>query len=309
MFNKIIAVLLLLFTLTAHAQKPIKIVIPFGVGGLVDNSNRRLHEALTVELGRPIQIDPRPGVAGYIGLKHMATVKNDEVLITIIDAMALANVILLHDDIRYEDFTYIGQLGTTTSLALAVKKGSSLKNIDAWRTQGRSINVGINGIAGAHHYYSWLLESQTRIPVTYIPYKGVNEMLNNLIGGHIDAGWSNLPALEPHAQAGRIDIVAVSHPQRAETSLDVPTFGELGIKTPSNAKWLVISNDTTDLNIVRQVEQALVKLVNDPQFVQIMRTTGIIVEPKNVKNAGESMSASLKQQSKFIEYIKTKDNK
>ena len=309
MFNKIIAVLLLLFTLTAQAQKPIKIVIPFGVGGLVDNSNRRLQEALTVELGRPIQIDPRPGAAGYIGLKHMASVKNDEVVITVIDAMALANVILLHDDIRYEDFKYVGQIGTTTSLALAVKKGSSLKNIDAWRIQGRSINVGINGIAGAHHYYSWLFESQTRIPVTYIPYKGVNEMLNNLIGGHLDAGWANLPALEAHAQAGKIDIVAVAHPQRSETMLDVPTFGELGIKTPGNAKWLVISNDTTDLNIVRQVEQALVKLVNDPQFVQIMRTTGIIVEPKNVKNAGESMSASLKQQSKFIEYIKTKDNK
>lgn len=305
MFNKIIAVMLLLFTLTAHAQKPIKIVIPFGVGGLVDNSNRRLHEALTQELGRLIQIDPRPGAAGYIGLKHMATVKNDEVVITVIDAMALSNVILLHDDVALEDFKYIGQLGVTTSVALAVRKGSTLKNIDAWRTQGRSINVGINGFAGAHHYYNWLFESQTRIPMTYIPYKGVNEMLNNLIGGHIDAGWANLLALEAQEQSGKIDIVAVVHPQRADTMPNVPTFGELGIKTPGNAKWLVISNDTTDLVTVKQIEQALVKLVNDPRFVQIMRTTGIIIEPKLVDQAKTSMTASLKQQTKFIEYIKT----
>ena len=297
--------MLLLFTLTAHAQKPIKIVIPFGVGGLVDNSNRRLHEALTQELGRLIQIDPRPGAAGYIGLKHMATVKNDEVVITVIDAMALSNVILLHDDVALEDFKYIGQLGVTTSVALAVRKGSTLKNIDAWRTQGRSINVGINGFAGAHHYYNWLFESQTRIPMTYIPYKGVNEMLNNLIGGHIDAGWANLLALEAQEQSGKIDIVAVVHPQRADTMPNVPTFGELGIKTPGNAKWLVISNDTTDLVTVKQIEQALVKLVNDPRFVQIMRTTGIIIEPKLVDQAKTSMTASLKQQTKFIEYIKT----
>jgi tripartite-type tricarboxylate transporter receptor subunit TctC len=235
----------------------------------------------------------------------MASTKNDEVLITVIDAMALSNVILLHDDVALEDFKYVGQLGVTTSIALAVKKGSPLKNLDAWRTQGRSINVGINGLAGAHHYYTWLLETQTRIPITLVPYKGVNEMLNNLIGGHIDAGWSNWPALEPHVLAGRIDIVVTTHTQRSETVLDIPTFGELGIKTLGNAKWLVISNDTTDLVTVKQVEQSLVKLVNDPQFVQIMRTTGIIIEPKLVDQAKRSMTASLQQQTKFIEYIKT----
>ena len=310
MFNRLIAVLLLLCTLTVNAQpKPIKIVVPFGVGGLVDNANRRLQEALTTELGRSIVVEPRPGAAGYIGLKYMAATKTDEVLITIIDAMAVSNVILLHDDIVYEDFRYIAQLGVTTSVAMAVKKGSPLKNIDAWRTRGRPVNVGINGIAGAHHYYSWLFETQAQVPITYVPYKGVSEMLNNLIGGHIDVGWANLPSLEPHAQSGRIEIVAVVHPQRADTMPDVPTFGELGIKTPLNAKWLVISNNTTDLATLRQVEQALVKLVNDPQFTQIMRTTGIILEPKLVDQARQSMTASLKQQTKFIEYIKTKDIK
>jgi tripartite-type tricarboxylate transporter receptor subunit TctC len=306
MFNRIIAVLLLLFTLTAQAQqKPIKIVTPFGVGGLTDNANRRLQEALTQELGRSIQIESRPGAAGYIGLKHIAGTKNDEVLITVIDVMALSNVILLHDDISLEDFRYVGQLGISTSIALAVKKGSSLKNIDHWRTQGRAVNVGINGIAGAHHYYQWLLETQAKLPTTYVPYKGVSEMLNNLIGGHIDAGWANLPALEPHEQAGRIDIIAVVHPQRADTMPHVPTFRELGVAIPSSTKWLLISNDSTDLATVRQIERAVVKLVNEPQFVQIMRSAGIIIEPKLVDQATRSMTAGIQQQTKFIEYIKT----
>lgn len=309
MFNRIIAVLLLLFTFTAQAQqKPIKIVTPFGVGGLTDNANRRLQEALTVELGRSIQIESRPGAAGYIGLKHIASTKNDEVLITIIDVMALSNVILLHDNIALEDFRYIGQLGISTSIALAVKKGSSLKNIDVWRTQSRPVNVGINGLAGAHHYYQWLLETQAKLPTTYVPYKGVSEMLNNLIGGHIDAGWANLPSLEPHEQAGRIDIIAVVHPQRADTMPHVPTFRELGVAIPSSTKWLLVSNDTADLVTLRQIERAIVKLVNDPQFVQIMKTTGIIIEPKLVDQAARSMTAGIQQQVKFIEYIKAQRN-
>ena len=310
MFNRIIAIFLLLFTLTAYAQpKPIKIVIPYGVGGLVDNSNRRLQEALSAELNRPIQIDSRPGAAGYIGLKHMATNKGDEVMITILDAMAISNVILLHDDIALEDFKYLVQIGVTTSVALAVKKGSPLKNIEQWKTLGRPVNVGINGIGAAHHYYSWLMESQAKLNITYVPYKGVNEMLNNLIGGHIDAGWANLPSLETHEQAGKIDIVAVVHPQRAESAPHVPTFRELGVTTPFNAKWLLISNDTTDLATVKQVETTLVKLINDAQFAQTMKNTGINVEPKLVGQAQQSMTASLKQQTKFIEYIKATQRK
>ena len=308
MLNRMIAVVLLLFTLTANAQtKPVKIVIPFGVGGLVDNSSRRLQEALTQELGRSIQIDPRPGAAGYIGLKHLASSKSDEVLITVIDALALANVILLHDDVAFEDFKYIAQLGISTSMALAVKKGSTIKNLDQWRTQGRSMNVGINGLGGTHHYYQWTLETQAKLPTTYVPYKGVNEMLNNLIGGHIDAGWANLPALEPHVQSGKIDIIAVVHPQRADIMPNVPTLKELGF-TVQIAKWLVISNSTADPAMLKQVEQTLIKLVNDPQFVQTMRTTGIIVEPKLVDQAQQSITSSLTQQIKFIEYVKTQRN-
>jgi hypothetical protein len=60
--------------------------------------------------------------------------------------------------------------------------------------------------------------------------------------------------------------------------------------------------------MLKQVEQTLIKLVNDPQFVQTMRTTGIIVEPKLVDQAQQSMTSSLTQQIKFIEYVKTQRN-
>jgi tripartite-type tricarboxylate transporter receptor subunit TctC len=198
MFNRIIAIVLLLFTLTAYAQtKPIKVVIPFGVGGLVDNLNRRFAEALENELGRTIQIEQKPGAAGYIGLKHIATNKSDEVFLSVIDAMAVSNVILLQKDIEVEDFKYIAQLGITTSIGLAVKKGSPYRTVADLRAhRGKSINVGINGIGGAHHYYNWLLSNQLpNTPIKEIPYKGVNEMLQDLLGGHIDAMWANLSSL------------------------------------------------------------------------------------------------------------------
>lgn len=312
MFNKWLMAFLLLFSLSAEAQqRPIKVVVPFGVGGLVDNLSRRFAEALEDDLGRRVIIEAKPGAAGYIGLKQLAMNKGDEVLITVIDAMAVSNVILLHNDIVYEDFRYITQVGVTTSIALAVKKGSPIKNIADLRAyRGRPLNIGINGLGGAHHYYNWLLTNQLPdTPITEVAYKGVNEMLQNLIGGHIDLGWSNLASLEQQAQAGTIEIVGIIQQQRVETSPGVLTFAEQGIKMPLNAKWLIISNQTTDLATVNQVDRAVRRLLSDAKFAQIIRTTGLILEPKLADQAATSMAASLKQQVKFIEYYRTQRGK
>lgn len=308
MFNRLLVLFLLCFTLTAEAQqRPIKVVIPFGVGGLVDNLTRRFSEALEDELGRRFIIEARPGAAGYIGLKQLAMNKSDEVMISVIDAMAVSNVILLHDDIVLEDFKYVTQLGVTTSIALAVKKGSPFKTVSDLRAhRGRPINIGINGLGGAHHYYNWLLSNQLPgTPITEIAYKGVNEMLQNLIGGHIDAGWANLASIEQQAASGTVEIIGIIQQQRVETSPSVPTFAEQGVTMPQNAKWLLISNQTTDLATVQQIDRAVRKLMADPKFVQTIRTLGLVLEPRLVDQASASMSASLKQQVKFIEYIKT----
>jgi tripartite-type tricarboxylate transporter receptor subunit TctC len=312
MFNKLIAVLLLLCAFTAEAQqRPIKVVIPFGVGGLVDNLTRRFAEALEEDMGRKFIIEAKPGAAGYIGLKQLAMNKSDEVLITVIDAMAVSNVILLHDDIVYEDFRYVTQLGVTTSIALAVKRGSPIKNVADLRAyRGRPLNIGINGLGGAHHYYNWLLTNQLpHTPVTEVAYKGVNEMLQNLIGGHIDLGWSNLASLEQQAAQGTIDIIAIIQQQRVDTSPNVQTFGEQGIIMPQNAKWLLISNQTTDLATVQQIDRSVRKLMTDAKFVNLIRTVGLVLEPRLTDQAATSMAASLKQQAKFIEYYRTQRGK
>lgn len=309
MFNRIMATLfLLLFTLTAQAQqKPIKIVIPFGIGGLVDNLNRRFAEALEEELNRRIIIELKPGAAGYLGLKQIAQAKNDEVLITIIDAMAVSNVILLHDDIGLDDFRYVTQLGVTTSIGLAVRKDSPIKTINDLRNyKGKPINIGINGYGGAHHYYNWLFKNQMpTTPIVAVPYKGVNEMLQNLIGGHIDAMWSNLASLENQMAAGNVEVIAIIQPQRVETSPGIPTFAEQGITMPQNAKWLLLSNVTSDSSTLQQIDRAVKKLMTNPKFVQLIRTTGLVLEPRLVDQANQSMAESIKQQTNFIEYIKT----
>ena len=305
MFNKIIALLLLSVALTAQAQKPIKIVIPFTPGGAVDTTNRILHAALERELGQQIGIETRPGAGGQIGLRHIAQNKGDDVLITVIDTIALANIIALDVKVELEDFQYLPLLGVSSGIALVVKKGSSLKDLNFWRTyKGNPITIGTNGFGGAHHFYSWLLSNQIAFPRTDVFFKGINEALPQVIGGHMDAMWSQFINIEKFEQEGKLDIVAVNSARRMPIAPHIPTFRELGIDTPG-ARWMVISNQTTDTTTIRNIEAALIKLLNTPEFVKNLQTAGIVTDLTLTSQSKSSTIQALQQQRKFVEYVKT----
>jgi hypothetical protein len=306
MFGKIITLLLLLVSLSVSAEtKPIKIVVPFSPGGIVDATNRLLHSTLERELGQQIAIESRPGAGGQIGLRYIAQTKGNEVLITVIDAIALANAMALDDKIDLEDFRYLPQLGGSSGIALVVKKGSPLKNIEAWKNyRGNPITVGANGVGGAHHFYSWNLNNHIPFPRTDIFFKGINEALPMVIGGHMDAMWSQFAQIEGFEREGKVDVVAVNSAKRYPTAAHIPTFRELGIDSPG-AKWIVITNRNADLDTVKNIETVVNKLLNNSEFVKSLYTVGIITEPGSITRSKESTIQALQQQRKFVEYVKT----
>jgi tripartite-type tricarboxylate transporter receptor subunit TctC len=305
MFNKIIVLLILAFTLTAQAQKPVKIVIPFTPGGIVDTTNRVLHSALEKELGQQVNIETRPGAGGQIGLRYMAQNKTDDVLITVIDAIALANAMALDDKIDLEDYRYLSQLGGSSGIALVVKKGSPFKNLNYWQTyQGNPITVGANGFGGAHHFYSWNLNNHIPFPRSDVFFKGINESLPMVIGGHIDAMWGQFSVMEMSEREGKVDVVAVNSPKRSPSSPHIPTFRELGIDSPG-AKWILISNQTTNLDAVRNIEIAVARLLTNSEFVKSLQMVGVTIDLTSTSQSKSSIIQALQQQRKFVEYVKT----
>jgi len=289
----------------AQAQKPIKIVIPFTPGGIVDTTNRILHTALERELGQTVNIETRPGAGGQIGLRYIAQNRTDDVLITIIDAIALANAMALNDQIDLEDFRYISQLGGSSGIALVVKKGSPLKDINAWRNyKGNPITIGSNGFGGAHHFYSWNLNNSIAFPRTDVFFKGNNESLPMVIGGHMDAMWSQFATIEGYEKEGKIDVVAVNSAKRSTSSPHIPTFRELGVESPG-ARWILISNQTTDLVTVRNIEATVNRLLSTSEFVKNLQITGVVPDLTLTSQSKSSTIQALQQQRKFVEYVKS----
>lgn len=257
MFGKLI--IGLLFCVSAWAQQPIKLVVPFSPGGQIDIITREAEKIIVQELKRPTIVEYRLGAGSSLGITSVARNKTAEVNLMFIDANALANV-MVSDNISTSDFKFLGLLGST-STALAVVKNSPYRNLKYWNTVNRPINIGTNGVGSPHHYYTYSLSKSLNLPLEAIPYKGIAPAMVDLLNGNIDAMWGSVATLLPFEQAGKIEMIANLSTRRLPLAPNMPTFTELGYPNAgASTHWMIVANSTADPETLQQLTDLFRKL-------------------------------------------------
>jgi tripartite-type tricarboxylate transporter receptor subunit TctC len=296
MFSKLIFGLL--FCVSAMAQQPIKMIVPFSPGGQVDIITREAEKIVTQELRRTVIVEYRLGAGSSIGINSVVRNKSTEVNLMFIDANALANV-MVTSNLDLTDFKFLGLLGTT-STALAVVKGSPYKNLKYWKTVPRPINVGTNGVGSPHHYYTYSLGKNMNLPLEAIPYKGIAPAMNDLLNGSIDAMWGSVATLLPFEQAGKIEMIANLSTRRLPIAPNMPTFTELGYPSAgASTHWMIVANSTADPETLQQVSDLFRQLSQDHDLY-----TKTYILPES-GSAEKILNLRIQQQREFAEIVKT----
>jgi tripartite-type tricarboxylate transporter receptor subunit TctC len=294
MLNKIIAVLLLVVSLSANADNSIHIIIPAGPGGQIDIMCRDLEKAITQQLNRHSYCDFKPGAGGYIGLQQVARTRTNEVLVSMIDSMSMAGMFVNFKDINIDDYHYIGMVGNT-SIGLAMNNNHIVKLNDI-----RSI--ADNGIGGLTHYHTWELGKRNKTDIMSVPFKSRGEMYSSLLNQDVDAMWGTATSLQAYQQSGKVSIIAVVGPHRVTQLPNVPTFSELGYKNFGvQSSWIVFANATADQETLVQLQGVLSK----PIFSD---ATGVVPDPANFSRSRELIQTDIQNQTKFVDYIKSLNN-
>ena len=300
MFGKLIFGLL--FCVSAMAQQPIKMIVPFTAGGQVDIITREAEKIVTQELKRPVVVEYRLGAGSSIGVNSVARNKTAEVNLMFIDANALANV-MITSNLDLTDFKFLGLLGTT-STALAVVKGSPYKNLRYWSTVKRPINVGTNGVGSPHHYYTYSLGKSMNLPLEAIPYKGISNAMNDLMNGSIDAMWGSVATLLPFEQAGKIEMIANLSTRRLSMAPNMPTFTELGYPgAGASTHWMIVANSTADPETLQQISDLFRKI---PQDHDLYTKTHILSESGSAETI---LKLRIQQQREFAEIVRATQTK
>lgn len=260
-----------------YPSKPVTLVVPTAAGGGTDTMARVFADRLGKALGQSFVVDNRPGANGLLGAENVLNGPADgSRLLFSYTAAMVVNPILLKtppfDPVK--DFAPIAQIGRGGNLFL-VRKDLPVSTIQEFVAYAKARPGQLNycswGAGSGGHLAMEILMQQAGIKLTHIPYKGSAPCVQDLIGGQVDAAWSDVSSVTPFVQAGRVKALVSSTPSRLPQLQGVPTLNEAGYKFDAYAWYGLFAPAKTPPAIVAKLGDAMQAILKEPAVIQRMK--------------------------------------
>jgi tripartite-type tricarboxylate transporter receptor subunit TctC len=295
----------------AHAQqwpsKPIRWLVPVAAGGATDVVARLLQEPVGKLLGGTIVVENRPGGAGVIATQATVTSPPDGYTMALIYTSHPANAVM-QPKLPYDSFKDITPVAFfwRAQLAFSVRTDSPLKSLqdllEAARRDPGSITYGTGGVGTGAHIAGAMFAEAAQVKLTHAPYRGAAPALNDLLAGQLPVLISNVSALPPHIETGRLRPLAVTGAKRSPVLPDVPTVAELGFPGYQATEWSgLIGPANVPAEIVTRMNQAVNAAIGQPAVVEEYRKMGLETV---LMSPGEFKAFLEAETSKFADVIR-----
>ena len=295
MLKAVIVALLLAGSVSAGANaqgnyptKPVRVVVPFAVGGPTDLVARVVAAKLTEYLGQQFIVENRPGAGGNIGADMVSKATPDGYTLLMATVSTHSTNPLLYKKIPYDPvtgFTPVGQVGNTP-IVLAVHPSvpaTDLKSlVDLLKNNPGKYSYGSSGLGSILHLCGEHFRLLTGgIDYVHVPYRGSAPMMNDLVAGQIPIAFDGTPSAMPQIEAKAIRVIATGTQKRARQLPDVPTLAELGYPAFDCYTWnAIFAPPKTADAIVTKLNQAIQRLVDDPPTFKKLQEVGSDPTPK-----------------------------
>jgi tripartite-type tricarboxylate transporter receptor subunit TctC len=213
-------------------QRPVTLVVPFGAGGSADLTARIISPHLQARFGVAFVIDNKGGAGGSIGAGLVAKAAGDGYTLLIGTISTNAINAALYTRLAYDldrDFQAVSLLVRFPNLLFVNPKlpARSVSELIAYlKANPGKINYGSSGNGTSSHLSVVMFALATGTEMTHIPFRSTGEVVNSMIGGHIDLAIDSMTTTLPQAQSGTVRGLAVTTPQRSASAPDLPTIGE-----------------------------------------------------------------------------------
>ncbi len=256
-------------------SKPIRIVVPFGAGGVADLTVRAVGQKLSENLGQAVVIDNRPGAGGVVAGELVAKAEPDgHTLLLMSNGTAVSAGLFRSLPFNTRtDFAPISLLGQF-DMAVVVPENSPHKTLADLIAFGRAnpgkLNIGTINIGSTQNLAAELLRTQANLIAQLIPYNGTPAVINALRGGQIDMAVEILGPLKPQISAKAVRLLGVMGEQRPKDMPEVPTLRELsGLSNFNVSSWNALAAPgKTPKPIIDRLSAEVAKVLAQPDMVQ-----------------------------------------
>jgi tripartite-type tricarboxylate transporter receptor subunit TctC len=297
----------------AHAQdwpaRPIKLVVPFPPGGLIDNMARLVAPRLAQELGQSVVIDNKPGAGGNVGAAEAARATPDGyTLLMASPPLTISPALYARLPYRPEQIVPIGLMGRVPNV-LVVNPSANINTLADLTALAKSrpgqLNYASNGQGTSLHLSAELYKSQAGVFITHIPYRGAAAGLTGVIAGEVNLMFDNLPSALGLIQGGKLKALAVTTPQRSSVLPNVPTMEEAGLKGYQVFAWFGLAAPAgVPAPVLQKIEQALERIASQAEVKAAMQRAGAEPTWANAQAMNAFMQADAAQWKKVAAYAK-----
>ncbi len=216
----------------AWPDRSVRIVIPFGAGGPIDNIGRLLAEHLKDRLGQPFVIDNRPGAGGSIGIRTVIQAPPDGATILLTSA-SLASVPALYPNQGLDPRTAMTPVSLVADVptAMVVRAEGPFRSVAdvlaAARAKPGTLTYGSGGAGSSNHLSGALFASAAGVELSHISYRGAAPAMTALYAGEIDIVFASTVETLPHVRGGRVRLLGVATPTRIAALPETPAIAEI----------------------------------------------------------------------------------
>ena len=306
----ILVSLIYIFASASYAQpnNVIKMIVAFPPGGPVDSMARSLLEPLGKELNAQIVIENKPGGNGAIAAEYVAANPADGKTLWFTSAGAVAINPGLYEKLSYnpvKDLAPVSLVANNVEV-LVVNPGSPASNAADFvaLAKGKDLTMGSSGTGSVPHLALEQLNDSAGIKILHVPYKGAAPAITDVMAGHVDGFFGDIPGLIGFIKSGKLKPIGLAADKRNSAIPDVKTFNEMGIKGVDTNNWyaVFVKAGTPKVDIER-LSMALKKVVKQEPLNSKLSQSGS--EP--VGSSPEELSNVLKKDiAKWSQLIKAK---
>jgi len=294
----------LCFSLGALAQsypsKPIKLIVPFPVGGIADIYSRIVAARLADLWGQPVVVDNRTGAGGNIGADLVAKAAPDGYTIGIGSIGTHAVNVTLFARMPYDavnDFAPIVHLLEAEGL-LVVHPSVPAKSVPELIAYARAnpgkLTFASAGMGTASHLAGELFKAMARVDMTHVPYKGNVPAITDLLAGQTSLIFATMPTVLPHVKAGKLRPLATIGEQRSAAVPELPTVSEAALPGFAVTNWVgFFAPAGTPQDIVRRWNAETLKIMQTPEMQQRLLNEGARFIPMSPEQFGAFVKSEI----------------
>ena len=231
-------------TAQPYPDKPIRLLVPFAPGGVVDTSARIVSNKLTERLGWQFVVDNRPGGNGFIAVTTAARGAPDGYTLLVAHTGEFAVNPAVFKDVPYDldrDFTPITMLSDAPMLVVVGSQSpiQSWKDlIAAAKAKPGQVSYGSPGNGSVNHLATEWLASAAGIKLNHIPYKGGAPAVAAVAGGEVVMTVAGLPGVTPFLKPPRVRVISISTAKRTRQTSEWTSAGEAGLPGVDASIWV-----------------------------------------------------------------------